>query len=152
MKLIEQLKFEEGLRLKKYLCPKGHWTIGYGHNLDASPYLSGGEKISNEITESIAEEILRIDIGTTLAKLRESWPRFDEFDKSRRDAFANMAFQLGVSGFMRFERMRAAALARDWETAYKEALNSNWARYQSTERARRVAWQIKNGKYYEVPA
>jgi len=150
MKLLDQLKFEEGFRLEKYRCPAGFWTIGYGHNLDRNPYDQAGQKIPDKITIEFAEELLQSDVGSTIAGLRERFPRIDEFDKARRDAFINMAFQLGVNGFMRFERMRAAALARDWWTAYKEAIHSNWAK-QTPERARRVAWQIKNGKYYEVP-
>lgn len=150
MKLIDQLKFEEGLRLEKYRCPAGFWTIGYGHNIDKYPYALHGSEVQDVITQDLADELLQWDVGNTTAELRKYWPRLDEFDKARRDAFINMAFQLGVNGFMRFERMRAAALARDWWTAYKEAIHSNWAK-QTPERARRVAWQIKNGKYYEVP-
>ena len=150
MKLIEQLKFEEGCRLEAYICPAGKKTIGYGHNLQSNPYGPDGWKIPDTITQEVAEELLAIDVGTTIAALRKAWPRIDELDKARRDAFINMAYQLGVNGFMRFERLRAAALARDWETAAKEALHSHWAK-QTENRAKRVAWQIKFGKYYEVP-
>lgn len=150
MKVFEQIKYEEGLRLKKYLCTANHFTIGYGHNIDSAPYFTSGDKIPDDITQEQADELLACDIGSTIAKLRKEWPRFDEFDKARRDAFINMAFQLGVNGFMRFERMRAAAIARDWTAAHKEALHSNWAK-QTPERALRVAGQIKTGKYYDIP-
>jgi GH24 family phage-related lysozyme (muramidase) len=33
MALREQLKREEGLRLKPYKDTLGHWTIGYGHKM-----------------------------------------------------------------------------------------------------------------------
>lgn len=151
MKLYEQLKFEEGVRLTAYLDHKGIKTIGIGHNLIANPYFPDGTKIPDRITAEQADELLAWDVGNTLAGLRREWPRFDDFDKARRDAFANMAFQLGVSGFMGFERMRAAALARDWDTAYKEAITSKWALHDTPERALRVAWQIKNGQYYSIP-
>lgn len=150
MRLIEQLKFEEGLRLDAYRCTEGALTIGYGHNLDKAPMING-EKIPHRISKEFAEELLAYDVGLTMSKLRTALPRIDEFDKARRDAFFNMAFQLGVNGFMRFERMIAAAIARDWPTAHKEALNSNWAK-QVPNRAKRVANQILTGKYYEVPA
>ena len=149
-KLLEQLKYEEGLRLKAYVDTRGHKTIGYGHNLDNSPYFLDHQRISDSINKETAEELLRMDVARTEAELREKWPRLDEFGKERRDAFIAMAYQLGVNGFMGFERMRYAALARDWETAAKEALYSNWAK-QTPNRAKRVTWQIKFGKYYEIP-
>lgn len=148
-KLIEQLKFEEGLRLKAYLCPAGVKTIGYGHNLEKAPYFEHNE-IPDEITPEQAEAILFYDIGEKRAELGRKWPRLNDFDSARRDAFINMAFQLGVDGFLRFERMRAAAIARDWDVAHKQALNSNWAR-QTPERAHRVAGQILTGIHYSVP-
>ena len=35
--LLMQLKKSEGFRPKPYVCPTGHATIGYGHNLEAHP-------------------------------------------------------------------------------------------------------------------
>lgn len=147
-KLIEQLKVEEGCRLKAYRCTAGFLTIGYGHNLDAKPRAADGSRIANAISQATAEQLLRDDAAETIEKLTAVWPRISEFDTARRDAFFNMAFQLGVGGFMKFERMRAAALARDWPAAHAQALNSNWAK-QTPARARRVAQQILTGKYYE---
>jgi lysozyme len=147
-KLIEQIKFEEGLRLKAYICPAGVKTIGYGHNLEKAPYFDHN-KIPDEITQDQAEAILFYDLGEKLAEMRRKWNRFDEFDPARRDAFLNMAYQLGVNGFLAFERLRSAAMSRDWETAHKQALNSRWAK-QTPARAKRVAGQILTGKYYEV--
>lgn len=150
MKLREQIKYEEGCRLKKYRCTAGHWTIGYGHNLDANPVADDGERIPDAISAAFADELLMDDIAETRAELRRAWPRIDEFDPARRDAFVNMAFQLGVSGLLQFEAMRAAAIARDWETAARQSLKSRWAK-QTPERAKRVAEQIRTGKYYPVP-
>ena len=149
-KLKDQLRFEEGEELEAYLDSKKILTIGAGRNLIANPYYQG-KKIPNKITPEFMEELLDYDIGKTIGELRQRWPRIDEFDKARRDAFINMAFQMGVSRFMGFERMRAAALARNWPLAHKEALNSKWATHDSPERAKRVAGQILTGKYYEIP-
>ena len=150
-KLRDQLKFEEGFKLKAYYCTKNKLTIGVGRNLTANPYYQG-KKIPHKITAEFAEELLDYDIGATIGALRQRWPRIDEFDKARRDAFINMAFQLGVDGFMGFERMRAAALSRNWPLAHKEALDSDWnTPAQTPERAHRVAGQILTGKYYEIP-
>lgn len=145
----EQIAFEEGIRLKKYRCTAGHLTIGIGHNIDAMPTFKG-EKIPDIITKEFALELFEHDLAVTEKELKRKFPRITEFDSARRDAFLNMAFQMGVDGFMEFERMRAAALARDWETAARQALKSKWARIDSPNRAKRVAEQIRTGKYYEV--
>lgn len=149
MILHDQLKYEEGLRLKKYRCTAGRWTIGYGHNLDANPLTDDGERIPDTISAAFAEELLRADVAEAIAALEAAWPRVIEFDPARRDAFVNMAFQLGVGGLMQFKAMRAAAIARDWETAARQAIKSRWAK-QTPERARRVAEQIRSGKYYKI--
>ena len=149
-RLKEQLKFEEGLRLKKYQCSAGRFTIGYGHNLDAMPTYRG-LKIPDKITADFAEKLLDNDIDITIGTLCERWPRIYEFDRARKEAFFNMAFQLGIAGFMGFERMRAAALTRNWALAHKEAMNSKWAKHDSPNRAERVAGQILTGQFYEVP-
>jgi len=147
--LRDQLKFEEGTKLEAYYDSKGVLTIGTGRNLESAPYFNG-VKIPHKITQALNDEILDYDIGTITGELRQRWPRLDELDKARRDAFINMAFQMGVPRFMGFERMRAAAMARNWPLAKKEALNSKWAR-EFEERAKRVAGQILTGKYYEIP-
>lgn len=148
-KLIDQLQFEEGLRLRAYLCPAGRKTIGYGHNLDANPRAADGSRIPDAITKAFAEELLRHDVAEIESQLRAVWPRIIEFDAARRDAFIQMAFQLGVAGFMRFECMRAAALARDWPMAHHQALKSTLAE-RTPARAGRVAQQILSGKYYNI--
>ena len=145
-RLISQLKFEEGLRLKKYLCPAGFPTIGYGHNLLAGPDLYG-VAIPDSITREFAELLLIIDVGKTIQELREKWPRLNELDQARRDACLNMSFQIGVAGFLKFEHLKTALLAKDWEAAGNAALASRWA-LQPPERAGRVAEQIRTGKYY----
>lgn len=55
---------------------------------------------------------------------------------------ANMAYQLGVSGVLRFRKMLEALRAGDREKAAEEALDSAWAT-QTPERAQRVARLIR---------
>lgn len=147
--LIEQLKFEEGLRLKVYLCPAGKRTIGFGHNMDANPYIEGS-RIPNEITRDVAEVLLHRDVDRTAEQLAAAWSGFGLLDGARRDACVNMAFQLGVARFMDFKKLRGALLKCDWVEAYKQAKASQWAK-QTPDRAERVASQILSGQYYAVP-
>lgn len=150
-KLIDQLKYEEGLRLNAYICPAGYLTIGYGHNLEAMPRFNG-TPIAHTIDKALAKELLIFDLQRTSKTLIAAWPPILELDQARRDACYNMAFQLGPFGFMRFKRMREALRQKDWAKAKAEALDSKWAREDSPARAERVAEQLLTGDYYEVPA
>jgi lysozyme len=147
-KLIEQLKFEEGLRLDAYHCTEGRRTIGYGHNLDAKPYYKGC-RIASSITESLAEELLEYDVETTIEQLDAAWHGFQLLTRARQDACINMAFQLGVEGFMKFQKLRDALVHCDFVKAKDEALRSQWAK-QTPARALRVANQLLTGEYYAV--
>lgn len=147
--LIEQLKFEEGLRLKVYRCPAGKRTIGYGHNLDANPYIEGN-KIPDEITREVAEVLLHRDVDKTTEQLAAIWSGFGLLNGARRDACINMAFQIGVAGFMDFKKMRDALFKCEWAEAYKQAKASQWAK-QTPDRAERVASQFLTGQHYAVP-
>ena len=51
---IALIKEFEGLRLKAYKCPRGVWTIGYGH--------TAGVKSGMVISEAQAEEYLKADL------------------------------------------------------------------------------------------
>ena len=144
--LTEQLKFEEGLRLTAYLCPTGHKTIGYGHNLEARPFFEGN-RIPDQITKEVAEVLLHHDIEDTSELLDKAWHGFLLLHGARSDAVINMAYQMGVDKFMGFKRMRDALIRCDWQTAYNEAMASAWAR-QTPGRAERVATQFRTGEHY----
>lgn len=142
----DQLKAEEGLRLKAYLCPAGKKTIGYGHNLESCPKFEGNQ-IPDEITEEVAEVLLQYDIDQTIMALNKYWLGFGKLSGARRDALINMTFQLGIKGILAFKKMHEAIMRQNWQNAYNEALASDWAK-QTPERAKRVAGQLLTGVYY----
>jgi lysozyme len=82
--------------------------------------------------------------------LNQAWPGLSLLQCARHDACINMAFQLGINGFLQFRMMRQALNRCNWLEARNEALDSLWAR-QTPNRARRVAEQILTGEYYEIP-
>jgi lysozyme len=147
--LKKQIEFEEGRRLQKYKCTAGHWTIGIGHNLDAKPY-HRGEKIPDVIDDALCDAIYEADVGHVIDGLDAAWHGFRMLTGARQDAVINMAFQLGVQGFMRFVKMRDALVRAEWAKAEKEALASAWAK-QTPNRAKRVSEQIRTGEHYEIP-
>lgn len=146
--LIDQVKFEEGLKLEAYTCPAGKKTIGYGRNLEAWPYLEGN-KIPDTITKDQAEAILHFDLNHTSQCLAAAWHGYGLLQGARRDACIQMAFQLGVDGFLGFKALRKQLVVGAWHDAFREAMDSKWAK-QTPNRARRVALQFITGEYYEV--
>lgn len=146
--LIDQLKFEEGYRDKPYLCTKGKKTIGYGHNMDAKPFFEG-KKIPDKIDKVYAERLLMSDISEVRETLSKRFPEIEALEDARRDALIQMGFQLGYDGFMKFRKMIAAIKKRDWKEAYRQALDSDWAK-QTPKRAERVSKQLLTNTYYQV--
>lgn len=134
-KLINQLKSDEGLKLKPYHCTAGKLTIGIGRNLD-----------DVGITEDEAMLLLKNDLRRVAKALQERLPFFNDLNPARKRAMVNMGFQLGVPGLIRFKNMLAAIERQDWDGAYKAALNSKWAKQDTPERALRVAERLKTGK------
>ena len=59
---LDLIKHYEGKRLKSYLCPANHWTVGYG----AIRYFDGEPVPPNvTITEQEADDLLRRDLIDT---------------------------------------------------------------------------------------
>jgi lysozyme len=149
--LIKQVKFEEGFIAKLYLCTGGKKTIGFGHNLEACPRFKG-EVIPDNISKAYAEELLRFDLTHAQDALYREWHGLGLMTGSRHDACVQMAFQLGIAGFMGFKKMRQALVMCDWQEARKQALLSKWAMHDSPARAKRVSLQFVTGEYYQVPS
>jgi len=133
-KLIQQLKRHEGLRLKPYKCTMGFDTIGYGRNLE-----------TNGISEDEAETLLANDVFKVMEQLADRG-LLQDHTKPRQDVLINMAFQLGVSGLLKFKNMIAALDDKDYKRASVEMLDSRWAK-QTPNRANELAKQMREGDY-----
>lgn len=130
--LTKQLIIDEGLKLKPYRDTVGKLTIGVGRNLS-----------DNGISESEAITMLNNDIERVFSELRRfDW--FNSLNPRKKDALANMCFNLGLPRLLNFKRMIAALDVGDYNTAADEALNSKWAD-QVGDRAIRIAEEIRNG-------
>ncbi len=113
MKLIDQLKKHEGLRLKPYLCSAGKLTIGYGLNLDAG------------ITDSEASYLLEKRVHNLTIRLQylSFWMGLSGV---RRAVLIDMAYNLGVDGLFKFKKMLSAINAKDFDLAAEEMECSKW--------------------------
>lgn len=139
--LEDILAFEEGFSKKPYIDTLGYPTIGYG--LKIGPQ---GASLANyvfEMPEPIAKMYLHYEALEKLEELIKAKPIVNSLPSSVYKILGSMAYQLGVSGLLKFKNMWSALEKGDFEEAAKEALDSLWAK-QTPNRANRHADVIRN--------
>jgi lysozyme len=107
---IDLIKQFESLRLDAYLCPAGVWTIGWGH--------TEGVREGLRITEDLAEEFLRRDVGVVdqgLVKVIHA-----PLTQGQHDALASLCFNL-VGGALRLPAIAPRLVAKINEGDYASA-------------------------------
>lgn len=129
--LMLQLERHEGKRLKPYRDTAGKLTIGVGRNLD-----------DVGLSEDEVDALLINDIGRVEHDLFRLVPCYSSLPDPQQRVLANMAFNLGVTGLLKFQHMLAAVAARDFNTAAQEMLDSAWAKQVGT-RAIELADQMR---------
>ena len=128
--LIESIKLHEGFVPHPYPDPLHGWKVPtFGHGLTS-------------ITEQESEAIVKNRVYEIVAKIQAGKPIFNHLTEKRQHALIEMAYQMGVGGLFQFRRMWAAIQRGDFETAYKEALDSRWAK-QTPNRALAVAGLLR---------
>jgi lysozyme len=113
--LIQQF---ESLRLEAYLCPARVWTIGWGHTEAVQPGM--------RITEAMAEEFLRRDIGQVESRLPEAVRV--PLTQGQHDALVSLCFNLrggGAAPSRVAPRLVAKLNAGDGAGAAEEFLDIN---------------------------
>jgi len=131
-KLLEQLKRHEGLELKAYLCPADKISIGFGRNLQ-----------DRGITESEAEYLLINDVKHFQQKLM-THQFYAYSNEVRRGVLINMAFNIGVSGLLKFKKTINFIEQQYFDQAASEMLDSKWAK-QVGDRAIELSNQMREG-------
>lgn len=126
--LLPMLRRHEGLRVKPYQCSAGHWTIGYGHNLQAHPI--AGRTLDDlkvkGITNGEAETLLMGDAVASIDDCSQLFPNWSEIDTARKVAMADIMFNIGRTSFSEFHRFRDAIAIKDYEKAADELVDSLW--------------------------
>jgi lysozyme len=138
--LLQDLREDEGLRLRAYPDPISHgepWTVGYGHT---------GPDVGRDTvwTKEAAEAALAADVAVATADLDRRLPWWRALSDLRQDVLANMAFNLGVTRLLGFEHTLRAIEDGAFEVASECMLASAWAR-QVGARAIRLAAQMRTG-------
>ena len=130
--LEDQLIRHEGMRLDMYKDTVDVWTIGIGRNLEDVGLRSEAE----------AKFLLRSDISAVQKELRERLPWFEDLDPDRQQVLTNMAFNLGVTGLIRFSKTLSYVESGLYEQAADELLRSRWAD-QVGKRATELSQRMK---------
>lgn len=161
----EQLILHEGIRLKPYKCPAGKWTIGVGRNLEDTGLTDEEQQeilgtcgLTKEqvidllkihgITERQAERLLSNDVKriyTILVQKHGSW--FNAMNAVRQKVIIDMVFNLGMAGFLKFEKMIKHLELRNYREASEEMMNSKWYS-QVGERGVRLVKMMATGQDY----
>lgn len=105
----------EGLKLKPYQCTAGKLTIGVGRNIE-----------DMGITEDEAIYMLRNDVTRYAAELAQAKPVVKTLDDVRYYVLLNMAFNLGISRLLKFEKMWQAIEDQRFVDASLEMQDSRW--------------------------
>ena len=134
--LTQELKRDEGFISHVYQDHLGYHTIGIGRLVD--------KRRGGGITEEEATYLLENDIDKVVNQLDYKLPWWRGLSDARQRALANMCFQMGINGLLKFKRMLRALEHGDYELARKEALDSVWAQ-QTPNRAARVVNLISEG-------
>ena len=122
-------------------------TIGYGRNLRANP-LSPEEQLEVfkhiEMREAGARYLLEQDIKNTWIALLRAVPWVGPLSDNRKRGIINMAFQLGITGFLGFKNSIKEMKEGNWEKAGERMRQSLWYT-QTSNRAERVINLIEKG-------
>jgi lysozyme len=141
------IKIEENYKARPYYCTAGVPTIGYGKVVGKK-----GEPLPN-ITANRTEEDLfvREKIRELSYALMSRYPSaWNKCNQARQAILISMAYQLGLTGVSKFQKMWMALSNGDFSLAAKEMLDSRWAK-QTPKRAKRHAEQMERGdviRYY----
>jgi len=138
------IKQHEGYRPYVYLDTEGIPTCGWGHAFLKSPRPAPGNIFSEEqCIEFFEDDMQTVERGYCWI---EKAFVLEDLDWVRRGVLKNMLFNLGIQKLMGFRKMVRALLAKDYERASEEMLDSKWAR-QVKGRARTLAQMMRTGKW-----
>ncbi len=90
--------------------------------------------------------MLRNDIRDVMEQL-EKYEWYTKLDPIRQKVMIDMAYNLGMTGLLKFRKMIAAIELGDYGAAADQMLDSRWARQVKT-RAERLAEMMRTGEDY----
>jgi lysozyme len=138
-RIESELVFDEGFRGDVYPDSRGIKTIGFGHNVEASPLPIGLQPPLNYLQ---GIQLLRIDLAKAEQALLIKLPWIAAMaEDARKGVLVDLAFNLGINGLLEFRRLLDAARLGLWEIAEDELRASRYFT-QAPKRAARLATQL----------
>ena len=132
-----ELSRDEGRVPYAYQDSEGYWTCGVGFLIDKN---KGGR-----IPDAVIDFWLDYLLDRLKSNLEAMFPWFHTLNDVRQNIIANMAYQLGIDGLLKFKRFLMACQEHDFDTAADEILDSKAAR-QAPERFQRHAVSMRTGQ------
>ncbi len=129
--LRKEIDEDEGNVPYAYQDHLGYWTIGRGFLIDKAKGGRLPDKVNDFWLDYLIEEREK--------QLDQHIPWWRKLSDARQRALLSMSYQLGVSGLLGFPKMLGALQAGNWREAYRQALDSKWAKSDTPERAQKVA-------------
>lgn len=140
----QRLIRHEGLKLFLYDDATG-LPLKSGDTIRGNPTIGVGRCLSTHgISEQEAMDMLESDINVAQAGVVDTLPWTTSLAPIRQEVLAEMAFELGLGGLMKFTLMLAALKAGDYAKAAYEMTNSDWNK-QSPARCAELASFMLNG-------
>ena len=139
--LREQLEIDEGVKYEIYNDHLGYATFGVGHLvIESDP--EHGMDIGTPISESRVIEAFEQDCENVLRDCIILYEDFSSLPEEAQQVIANMMFNMGRPRLSKFMGMKRGVVARDWNAAADEMVDSAWYR-QVTNRADRLVERIR---------
>lgn len=134
---IAMLKRHEGVVKTVYKDSRGYDTIGAGFLVDKRVKGAG-------LTDEEINAVLKIRVGSYVDELDRQVPWWRTLTPTRQAVLADMAYNLGVPGLLKFKNTLAMVKSGDYDGAAKGMLNSLWAK-QVKGRATELADLMRQG-------
>tara|TARA_R110000751_G_scaffold81975_2_gene165122 strand:- start:121 stop:570 length:450 start_codon:yes stop_codon:yes gene_type:complete len=147
MNISEMLKVEEGFRSEPYVCSEGYPTIGIGWKIGRHNQSLNDFEVM-QISEEAAQAQCKAEIHELEMNLHCVIDCWQDLNEARQAVLISMAYQMGLSGLMKFKNMLAAIETQCWNDAAHEGLDSRWAT-QTSERAERQMRTLLLGDWSE---
>lgn len=154
VQLETSLRKHEGVRERLYICPAGKLSIGVGHNLEAIP-LTGLElrtlydagEITITLTQAGISRVLKTDMEDHIELCQNYFEHWEGLNDVRQNAIAELCFQVGINGLLKFKRFLAAVGVENWGKAKAELVDSRWAKQTQPSRVKYITDLIETGEW-----
>lgn len=134
---IAMLTRHEGYKATVYKDSLGYDTVGVGFLVD--PRVKGAG-----LTREECAAVLKLRVSKYVDQLDATIPWWRNLTPNRQAVLADMAYNLGVPGLLKFKNTLAMVQAGNYEGAAKGMLNSLWAK-QVKGRATELADLMRQG-------